>query len=170
MTTPPCWRLLTPTLADTGYGVPEASNGRQALELMTQDNGIDLFICDLVMPEREGVETIRAIHRDHPELPVIAISGAFGAELLGTATRLGVQATLRKPIRRDAEMNPKLLKRSSALPQQMIDGVQEVDRGIRLRKCGRRPEQLGGFQQRPLHKPRSHENAQAWHGGAQPLQ
>ena len=52
------------------------------------------------MPTKEGIETIRELHRDYSELPIIAISGGgrFGAsDFLPHAEMFGAHAVLRKP-------------------------------------------------------------------------
>jgi DNA-binding NarL/FixJ family response regulator len=58
----------------------------------------DLILTDLVMPEQEGIETIKTLRREYPELKVIAMSGAFGGDYLRIASYLGAHATLAKPI------------------------------------------------------------------------
>jgi FixJ family two-component response regulator len=54
------------------------------------------------MPEREGIETIVALRRAMPTLPIIAVSGggrfASGADYLQSAGKLGATFTLAKPI------------------------------------------------------------------------
>jgi DNA-binding NarL/FixJ family response regulator len=55
-------------------------------------------ITDLVMPEQEGLETIRLIKKERPELKVIAISGAFDGQFLRTAAFFGADATMAKPL------------------------------------------------------------------------
>jgi DNA-binding NarL/FixJ family response regulator len=61
----------------------------------------DLVITDLVMPEQEGLETIRFICRHWPHMPVIAISGVLGGAYLDFAKKLGADAVLRKPFETD---------------------------------------------------------------------
>jgi hypothetical protein len=61
---------------------------------------VDLVFCDLFMPDKEGLETIREIRRDHPGVPVVAVSGGGFAgrlDLLGVARRLGAVQAIRKP-------------------------------------------------------------------------
>ena len=63
--------------------------------------GVDvplLILTDLVMPEQEGIETIRQLSREHPKLKIIAVSGAFGGQYLKTAGYIGACATLSKPV------------------------------------------------------------------------
>ena len=95
--------LLREILERSGFQVRLARDGREAREV-AQKHPIDIVITDLVMPEEEGLEMIRAVRKDHPGLKIIAMSGAFGAEtlnaarLLDAASLLGADATLAKPI------------------------------------------------------------------------
>ena len=89
--------LLRQILTSAGYVVMEAGDGRIGVSKLER-NAIDLVITDLVMPEQEGLETLRHLRLTRPELPVIAISGAFGGSFLKTARRFGAIATLPKPV------------------------------------------------------------------------
>lgn len=55
------------------------------------------------MPDQEGIATIMGLHRDHPEVPVIAISGngVNTALYLDLAKKLGARCTLAKPFTPD---------------------------------------------------------------------
>ena len=53
---------------------------------------------DLVMPEREGLETIPALRKAIPGVRIIAMSGAFGGKFLDVARMLGADAVLSKPV------------------------------------------------------------------------
>ena len=68
--------------------------------MLQRDNPFDIAIVDLIMPEKEGLETIRELHRDFPELAIIAISG--GGEIvrknfIQAAEVFGARAMLEKP-------------------------------------------------------------------------
>ncbi len=89
--------FLGQILNDAGYLVVEAGDGRSGMSKLEQMT-VDLVITDLVMPEQEGLETLQRLHVERPELPVIAISGAFGGSFLKAARRLGATASLSKPI------------------------------------------------------------------------
>jgi two-component system, cell cycle sensor histidine kinase and response regulator CckA len=91
--------LLSTVLTEAGYQVATAKNGDEALA-QVQRGVVDLMLLDLVMPDREGLETLAAIRRNGHAARVIAISGAFGGQFLRTAQMLGAQATLLKPISR----------------------------------------------------------------------
>jgi|SRR5579871_54701 len=94
-------KLLRNMLTAAGFAVIEAGDGKRALEQAAQYPNLDLVITDLVMPEREGLETIRMLRKHHPKVGVIAISGAFGGEMLAIAKAMGASATLPKPITAD---------------------------------------------------------------------
>jgi DNA-binding response OmpR family regulator len=87
-------------LEKAGYTVVEAGDGNQGLDAFGRCK-VDLVITDLVMPAREGVETIRELVVNHPDVRIIAMSGATGGETyLNLVSKLGVRATLRKPFDR----------------------------------------------------------------------
>ncbi len=92
--------FLRQILTGAGYQVLEAKNGREAIQQI-EASGAGLMITDLAMPEQEGIETIRTLHRIRPQLKIIAISGQFAGSLLQATERLGAQASIAKPIRAD---------------------------------------------------------------------
>lgn len=96
--------VIRSMLESSGYAVLLAENGREAMRLLKSERA-DLILTDLVMPEQEGIETIKALRRQYPDTKVIAMSGAFGGDYLRIASYLGAHATLAKPIQMD-----KLLK------------------------------------------------------------
>lgn len=91
-------QVLRGMLTPAGYRVEVATNGREAIERIRLEH-FDLVITDLVMPEQEGIETIKILRRDFPNLKVIAISGAFGGDYLRIAAFLGAHCTLAKPVK-----------------------------------------------------------------------
>ena len=63
-------------LEKLGYSVIEASDGDQALELFEKNQSqIDYVICDVKMPGRDGWETMEAIRKIRPDVPVILVTG-----------------------------------------------------------------------------------------------
>jgi len=89
--------VIRSMLEASGYSVLLAENGKEAMRLLKSERA-DLILTDLVMPEQEGIETIKALRREYPALKVIAMSGAFGGDYLRIAAYLGAHATLAKPI------------------------------------------------------------------------
>jgi DNA-binding response OmpR family regulator len=91
-------RYLGALLRRLKYEVLEAEEGEQGMKLLKSDPS-DLVITDIVMPGKEGVETIREIRKIHPGVKIIAISGSgTGGDLyLPVAKKLGADVTLAKP-------------------------------------------------------------------------
>ena len=89
--------FLREVLETSGHTVIEAANGREAVEVAAAEL-VDLVITDIVMPEQEGIETIQTLCRMEPDLPIIAISGAFGGHFLSVAKLIGASAVFDKPI------------------------------------------------------------------------
>lgn len=104
--------LLRDILRPVGYQVVEAANGNQALNQLRQRK-VDLIIADLMMPGMDGLELIRIVRKEFPEIFIIAISGGFGEQFLPIAEVLGSQAILPKPFKVDRvkEMVGGLLRR-----------------------------------------------------------
>jgi CheY-like chemotaxis protein len=68
-------------LEGAGHEVRIASNGNEAIELQRSEPA-DLIITDIIMPEKDGVNTIKEIRQEFPGIRVIAISGGGGLDLL----------------------------------------------------------------------------------------
>ena len=65
---------LSKFLRKSGHFVVEASNGLEATKKLKQ-NAFDILVTDLIMPEVEGFELLNYTQKNHPDLPVIVISG-----------------------------------------------------------------------------------------------
>lgn len=61
-------------LENAGYEVITAENGRVAIQLYKQ-NPTDLVITDLLMPEKDGAETVIELRFDYPDVKIIIITG-----------------------------------------------------------------------------------------------
>jgi DNA-binding response OmpR family regulator len=93
--------MLKKMLETEAYDVITAENGIQAL-LSLHEQLPDVVILDIIMPEKEGFETIVELRRDYPIIKIIAISGggSIGAtNYLKLAKTLGAHLTIEKPIR-----------------------------------------------------------------------
>lgn len=90
--------LLARALKGAHYEVIEAADGHEGLT-MARNHMPDLVVTDLVMPVQEGVETILALRRDRPRLPIIAISGGVSNSrlYLDIAGKIGARRILPKP-------------------------------------------------------------------------
>jgi serine phosphatase RsbU (regulator of sigma subunit) len=88
---------LAAYLEDSGFHVLQASNGLQGLEVFHAESP-DLVICDLRMPQVDGLELIRRINALQVETPVIVVSGAGVMSDAVEALRLGAADYLIKPL------------------------------------------------------------------------
>ncbi len=88
---------LAAYLEDSGFQVLQASNGLQGLEVFEAQSP-DLVICDLRMPQVDGLELIRRINALQVETPVIVVSGAGVMSDAVEALRLGAADYLIKPL------------------------------------------------------------------------
>jgi two-component system response regulator AtoC len=82
-----------------GYGVESAQDGDEVLScLQSSDPGVAAILLDLMMPNRDGIETLKEIRRVHHTLPVIVISGASSTVNVVTAMKNGATDFLCKPV------------------------------------------------------------------------
>jgi DNA-binding response OmpR family regulator len=93
--------LIKRVLSRSGFDVTDVADGRHAIDA-ARATDFDLVITDLVMPELEGLETIRTLKRERPSVEILAVSGAYGGAFLHAAELLGARATLAKPFDVDA--------------------------------------------------------------------
>ena len=90
---------LRVVLEAAGYEVMEAADGNAGLRLQRQQ-GADLVLVDIFMPERDGLEVIRALRTEIPQPKIIAMSGGGQPgqiEVLEAAVAFGAARTLLKP-------------------------------------------------------------------------
>jgi DNA-binding NtrC family response regulator len=104
--------MMKKMLGNKGFEITLASNGNEGLELFKKIT-FDLVITDIIMPEKEGLETIREMRRMRSDLKIIAMSGGgkISAEnYLETAKIFGASKLLEKPFSR----------------KQLVTAVQEI--------------------------------------------
>ena len=86
-------------LQESGYEVMTAKNGIEGVR-MFRTYEFDLVITDIIMPGKEGLQTIREIREENPDTPIIAVSGYHGNtgdEYMKYALEFGANRTFRKP-------------------------------------------------------------------------
>jgi CheY-like chemotaxis protein len=91
--------VLALVLERAGHTVTAAPDGARGLAAYRAAPA-DLVVTDLVMPEKEGIETIMELRAEFPDVRVIAISGGgrhLGTDYLQLASRLGAKRVLSKP-------------------------------------------------------------------------
>ena len=92
-------KLICRALTQAGFpDVTTASNGQEGLDWCARQR-FDLIICDILMPEMDGLEMIFAVRKQYPDTRIIAMSGGGRLDAknyLRLATTIGVD-TLEKP-------------------------------------------------------------------------
>ena len=101
----PIQRAIVCETLQPAYDCREAVNGEEGLKALAEGPA-DLVIVDMLMPEKDGIETIAAIRTRWPSIRIIAISGG-GASLptrylLDTAKAVGADSVMDKPLSRQA--------------------------------------------------------------------
>jgi DNA-binding response OmpR family regulator len=107
---------LAELLKSAGFAVVTAADGELGLEAI-KTSGARLAISDIVMPNREGIETIREIKQRFPAVRIIAMSGggsrSDSVDFLELALAMGADDVMAKPFRR-AELIAKVTKQLAA--------------------------------------------------------
>lgn len=95
-------KLMVHALKQRGHEVEFALNGLAGCRMFAASE-FDVVVCDIVMPEQEGVETIKIIRRSRPDVGIVAISGGLSLshttniDVLHIAGQFGANTTLKKP-------------------------------------------------------------------------
>ena len=92
--------FLTRGLEAGGYTVVSAGDGREGLDLATRARW-DLVVLDLLLPELNGLEVLRELHRVKPELPVVVLSARGDVQTKLRGFELGATDFLAKPFSLD---------------------------------------------------------------------
>jgi len=74
-----------------------AKDGFEALKIFN-DNNLDLILCDIKMPNLNGIETIKRIRKDNYNIPVIILSGFYDNEILLEVLNLNILGYSIKPV------------------------------------------------------------------------
>jgi CheY-like chemotaxis protein len=99
--------ILDIMLRNAGHNTVLAVDGRDGLQQFERQH-FDLVICDLFMPNKEGIATLRELRHLDPAIPVIMISSGMSSAIylgrahvdyLAMAESLGATRTLEKPFK-----------------------------------------------------------------------
>jgi len=93
-------RLFMRSLALEGFEIVAARSGREALALVEQESP-DLIILDLVMPEMDGLETLRRLRERGVGAKVVVLTAYGTAQRVREAMALGVREFIGKPFNLD---------------------------------------------------------------------
>jgi DNA-binding NtrC family response regulator len=137
---------LKEILADEGYEVEVAENGRQGLE-MAQANGYDLIFSDIKMPEMDGMELLAALKQpittspqgeetEPIETPVVMITGHGDVETAVQALKMGAYDFLVKPL----DLNRILITTKNALESKSL---KQETKQLRKKISAKGPQMIG---------------------------
>lgn len=94
---------LSDLLQEEGFHVLQATNGVEAMNSLDL-HAVDLLVTDILMPEMDGIELVRAVRKTHPEVQFVLVSGGgklqskSDFDYLSTGKDItGVEHVLRKP-------------------------------------------------------------------------
>jgi CheY-like chemotaxis protein len=90
-------------LRSDDHAIVEAEDGDEALKIVAA-MAVDLVVLDMLMPNKDGLETIVELRRRNPGIRILAISSGGRMEpghLLHTAMMFGADDCLKKPLRLD---------------------------------------------------------------------
>lgn len=91
--------MLCRLLTDGGHQVRECTDG-EYIGAILAEGGTELVLLDMIMERKGGLETLVEIRRNHPQVPVVLVSGAdgdSGEDFLKAAEYWGAAGGLRKP-------------------------------------------------------------------------
>lgn len=91
--------LMRRMLAELGFDITEALNGRMALEVLERMETVDLIMCDWNMPEMSGIEFIRAARADarYKDVSIMMVSTEADRRKVAEALEAGADDYIRKP-------------------------------------------------------------------------
>lgn len=91
-------KVASKILTKEGFDVVEATNGKEALELLNEQR-VDVILMDLIMPVMNGYEATKAIktNSELATIPLIIISALSDKEAITTGLSLGADEYLTKP-------------------------------------------------------------------------
>ena len=92
-------RLLQAVIEKSGFSTLQADNGDAALDMALGADAreIHVMMLDLVMPGRDGMETLEELQAKRPDLPVIVLTGKGSIETVVTAMKMGARDFVVKP-------------------------------------------------------------------------
>ncbi len=122
-------QLLSLVFETDGHSVRTAMNGREALNLLQADPA-DVIVSDVRMPDMDGIEMLRAVREEQPDLGVVLMTAFASVETAREAFKLGADDFIQKPF--DVE-ELKLIVRKTLEKKALIDENRAFKRAQRER-------------------------------------
>jgi len=95
--------ILRGILAGLEFDVVEAADGRQAVDILSEDHDFDLVLVDWNLPEMSGLEIVTEVRRDPQlaSLPLLMVTTETESERVTQALQAGANEYIMKPFDRD---------------------------------------------------------------------
>ena len=93
--------MLNDILTKAGHTVVQADNGKLALKVL-QDEKVDICILDIMMPEMNGIDALRQILLNIPDMPVVMLSALCNEHIVKEALAIGAKSFVAKPFQVDS--------------------------------------------------------------------
>jgi two-component system nitrogen regulation response regulator NtrX len=150
-------QVLSDVLHDEGHSVTTVEDGYQALRALEAEPA-DLVILDVWLPNMGGIDVLKAIKRDYPEIEVVIISGHANINMAVQAVKIGAFDFLEKPLSLDKTITvvqnalklEALRKENRNLRQSLFVDDQMIGSGPALEKVRTLIEQSAGSDARIL--------------------
>jgi len=88
---------LKEILSFEGYEVSEALDGLAAIQFIKSDQEFDCVLCDIKMPNSDGMEVLDVMIKERPDTPIIMVSGHGNIDLAVEAVKKGAYDYISKP-------------------------------------------------------------------------
>ena len=120
-------RVLGAVFSKDGYRVLTAENGKKALDIISTEPDLDVLLCDLIMPDLNGIEVLKSAREINPFLSVVMITAHGTIKTAVDAMRFGAFDYITKPfdmdeiklIVKNALERRRLLAENTELKQQL---------------------------------------------------
>jgi DNA-binding NtrC family response regulator len=119
---------ISERLINRGFQVDAAGNGLEALDKLDAKN-YDAIVLDMMMPQMDGIETLKHIRASHPEMQVILLTGHATLQKGVEAVKLGAMDFLEKPAEIEAlvaKIKEAKSNRLLLVEKQREEAVQEI--------------------------------------------
>ncbi|MDX9759473.1 MAG: sigma-54 dependent transcriptional regulator [Bacteroidota bacterium] len=141
-------QTVSDILTHSGYHTIVRKNPVEALELLQVEN-VDLVLLDILMPQMDGRQVLSEIVQNHPEIPVIMITGqAYNVPVAIETAKKGSFSFLAKPI--DLVQLRESVKQAieSKRPKVVSHSIEEVMREVGIVAVSKQIEQIMGMAER----------------------
>ena len=115
-------RVLEAVFSKAGYRVFTAENGKQALDTVSTEPDLGVMLCDLIMPDLNGVEVLKEAKEINPQLSVVMITAHGTIRTAVDAMKLGAFDYITKPF--DMDEIKLVVKHAQEMSQLLAENTQ----------------------------------------------